>query len=66
MAKYKIEQLNIGDEITYKNIYMKNGYSTGIVIAKADHELLSVENTDRDPSVQKFVEMSEVLTINKK
>jgi hypothetical protein len=66
MAKYKIEQINIGDEITYKNIYMKNGYSMGIVIAKADHELLSVENIDHEPSVQKFVEMSEVLTIKEK
>jgi hypothetical protein len=65
MPKYKIEDINIGDEITYSNIYMKGGYSTGIVTGKPDHDLLSIENTDNPVHIHRFVETSYVLTIKR-
>jgi hypothetical protein len=66
MAKYKIEQINTGDEITYTNIYMRGGYSTGIVTGKPDIDLLSVKNIDKLVHEHKFIDPSYVLTIKGK
>jgi hypothetical protein len=63
MSKFKIEHINTGDEITYTNIFVRNGYSKAIVIGKIDHNLLSVSNSDKDSREQKFIDISDVLTV---
>jgi hypothetical protein len=63
IPKLKIEEIEIGDEITYENIFVKNGYSNGLVIGKIDHNLLSIENLDKVLHDQKFIDVSDVLSV---
>jgi hypothetical protein len=58
--KYTIEQINIGDKITYKEKHRENGYPFWKVIAKVDQSLLMIEIDEGSFHEKRIIEIDEV------
>jgi len=63
MAKKKPKAV-IGDEITYKDPYSKDGFSSGKVINRLDQTILILEVIENGMIRHKLVDESQVITLN--
>jgi hypothetical protein len=60
MPKYKTEQINIGDKVTYTNKFNQAGFSSGIVTGKLDKSILFVDKNENGSTNKIIIDVSEV------
>ena len=57
---YTIDQIHIGDEISYEDKYQSNKFPSWKVISKLDKSLLIIEITDKGFSEQRIIDIMEI------
>jgi len=62
MGKYKTENINIGDEVIYKNKRLKDNHSTGKVISKLDQNIFIERNGILGVEII-IIEASEIMAV---
>jgi hypothetical protein len=63
MIKHQADQINVGDEITYKDKYVKPGTSNWKVVGKLDKSILFIERNENGVIDKRMIDVSEIETI---